>query len=971
MSNSVNLLIDGIKVAVKPGTTVLDAAKKHGIEIPTLCYDERVEVYGACGLCVVEEQGNPKLLRACSTTVREGMEILTDTPKVRSSRKCALELLLSDHSGDCRPPCVLACPAETDCQGYVGLIANGEYYESVKLIMEKLPLPASIGRVCPHPCETACRRQLVEEPVAIAYLKSFVGDIALEEGKGFKPTIAPDTGKQIAVIGGGPGGLTAAYFLRTKGHSVKVYDMMPEMGGMLLYGIPQYRLPKDILAKEVNNIKALGGIEYINNVRIGKDISFESLCAENDATLIAIGAWVSSKMRVKGEDLEGVLGGIDFLRDVALGKAPEIGQRVAVCGGGNTAMDACRTAVRLGAKEVYVFYRRTREEMPAEDFEIEEALEEGVDFKFLTNPEEFYGKDGKLSGVKLQLMELGEPDADGRRRPVPIEGAYKEIDLDTVIVAIGQKVDTRGFEDIECSPWNTVIADESSYRTSKEGVFAIGDATNDGADIAIAAIGEAHRACDVIDTYLKGDMVPFKRPFLVKKEVTADDFKYEERKARSLMPNLEPGVRKISFDEVALGFSQEAAVKEAARCLECGCNDFFECKLICQANDYDVTPAVYEGKIREEHRETAHPYIEQDAEKCILCGLCVRVCEEMVGVAALGLVNRGFETLVSPEFSVAWADTDCISCGQCVALCPTGALREKSMHVKSVPVSEHSTISTCPSCALACPIDIRTIGNTIVRTLPYGEKGILCAQGRFGHAISHSPARKTSPLIKTGNEYKELTLSQAYDSFSQNIKSVKDMYGPDSIAVLVSDSITSQEAYLAKELAVQAVGTENFFFYGPSEKPIIESLNLKETSKASLDRLFGPSFYEGINSHALQNLLNFKKVHNLAAFKAVIIIGERLPENLPAFDYTVYLGTGVDLEGSGVDLFIPAATYTETQGSFHPADGKTALLKKAPPQPACQATYLTICDLAGSLGHEFDEFKNFDKLDEALQKSRV
>ncbi|HOO26517.1 MAG TPA: 2Fe-2S iron-sulfur cluster-binding protein, partial [Clostridiales bacterium] len=182
MDKLINLTIDGKNVSVSPGTTVLDAAKKIGIEIPTLCHDKRVEVYGACGLCVVEAVGNPKLLRACSTKVAEGMEILTKTEKVVSSRKCALELLLSDHSGDCRPPCVLACPAQTDCQGYVGLIANGEYYESVKLIMEKLPLPASIGRVCPHPCETACRRQLVEEPIAIAHLKRFVGDIALEEG---------------------------------------------------------------------------------------------------------------------------------------------------------------------------------------------------------------------------------------------------------------------------------------------------------------------------------------------------------------------------------------------------------------------------------------------------------------------------------------------------------------------------------------------------------------------------------------------------------------------------------------------------------------------------------------------------------------------------------------------------------------------------------------------------------------------
>ena len=438
MSEYISLTIDGKQITVEKGATILDAAKAIGIDIPTLCHDKRVEVYGACGLCVVEAQGSPKLLRACSTKANDGMVILTQTPKVLSSRKCALDLLLSDHVGDCKAPCSLACPAGTDCQGYVGLIANGEYMEAVKLIREVLPFPASIGRVCPHPCETACRRQLVEEPISIAFLKSFVGDIALNTQEQYLPEPLADTGKKVAIIGGGPGGLTAAHFLRLKGHSVKVYDMMPEMGGMLLYGIPEYRLPKAVLDHEIGLTKSLG-MEFINNFKIGQDASLDEIKSQNDAVVVAIGAWKSSNMCVKGEDLKGVLGGIDFLREVELGTPPEIGNKVAICGGGDVAMDACRTAVRLGAKEVYVIYRRTRTEMPATPFEIDEAEEEGVIFKFLTNPQEILGENGKLTGVKLQIMELGEPDASGRCKPVPVEGAFEHIELDTIIMAIGQQ----------------------------------------------------------------------------------------------------------------------------------------------------------------------------------------------------------------------------------------------------------------------------------------------------------------------------------------------------------------------------------------------------------------------------------------------------------------------------------------------------------------------------------------------------
>ena len=725
---SITLTIDGKKIEAQEGSTILNVATQNGIKIPNLCYDGRVELYGACGLCTVEVEGIPKLLRACSTRVNDGMVVHTQTERVKASRKVALELLLSDHTGDCVAPCSKACPAGTDCQGYVGLIANGEYTEAVKLIKEKLPLPASIGRICPHPCEKQCRRQYVDEPISIAFLKSCVADMDLLSDT-YTPTIEPDTNKKVAVIGGGPAGLTSAYFLRKQGHSVTVFEQMPKMGGMLRYGIPEYRLPKAVLDKEIKLIEDMGVI-LKNNVNIGKDISFEDIKNDFDATLVAIGAWNSSKMRVQGEDLRGVWGGIDLLREVALGNKPEIGKNVAVCGGGNTAMDACRTAIRLGAENVYVIYRRTKDEMPADPQEILESEEEGVAYKFLTNPIEFTGENGKLNGVILQKMMLGEPDESGRRRPVAIEGETEEIELDSVIMAIGQYPNLTGFETLEATRKNTILADESRFTTSIDGVFAVGDATNKGADIAIAAIGEAQKASVVIDRYLNGETVGYKKPYFVERDSKSIDYSNFEKSERAKMPHMTPNDRKTNFKEVNFGFSEEMAKKEASRCLECGCHDYFECKLISYANDYDVKPSRFAGEKHNRNQENANDLISRNTDKCILCGLCVRVCEEVMGKSAIGLINRGFNTLVEPELSKPLKETDCIACGQCVALCPTGALREKTAFTKSVPVKENSKISICTNCSNLCSVDYRYIGSTVTRALPV-DNGILCKGGRF------------------------------------------------------------------------------------------------------------------------------------------------------------------------------------------------------------------------------------------------
>ena len=578
MTEQVTVTINGKKINARNDQTILDVIREHGIaDIPTLCYDPKLPPYGSCYLCVVEVEGVAKLIPSCDSRVGNGMVIHTHNERIRNARKTALELLLSNHYADCTAPCKQTCPAGVDVQGYIALMAAGKYREAVRLIKETNPLPLVCGRVCVRECEVACRRNLVDEAVGIDYLKRYATDIDIEDP--WTPEIAAPNGKRVAVVGGGPAGLTCAYYLALRGFSVTLFEQAPKLGGMLRYGIPEYRLPKDLLDKEIDWIINLG-IEVRVNTRLGKDFSLESLKKSgHDAIFLSFGAQKAKKMRLPEEDTtEGVLRGIDFLHQVQFDEKPRVHGTVVVVGGGNTAIDAARTAKRLGAGKVIILYRRTRDEMPAHHLEIDAARAEKVEMIFLSAPIQIVKTGGRLSGLTCIRMELGEPDESGRRSPVPIPGSDYKLDCDLVISAIGQDIDLCGLDltpDLKTTRQNAVVFNIDTLETSIPAIFAGGDMAT-GPSVAISAIAHgkiaANAIASLIQTHSTGSA---RKEFLSRKEAFGDvaggDYSDSRRIAREKMPELPAEERTSDFREVELGFTPQQAKNETSRCLECGC----------------------------------------------------------------------------------------------------------------------------------------------------------------------------------------------------------------------------------------------------------------------------------------------------------------------------------------------------------------------------------------------------------------
>ncbi len=707
--SKVNLIIDGKSITADSEETILAAANRANIYIPTICSHPDLRPTGDCGLCAVEIEGNTDFVQACNAKISKNMVVHTDSSSIRQKQRQLIEKILGQHPNACltcwrrkrcKPfdvclrnvdvtercvtcpenghcelqnvvdflgldvqsipceyrnlpvqrdnpyfdldynlciacgrcvracqelrgikaldfkeisgykvagpvkatykesgckycftcvevcpvgalvdkqaryrtisewegyvvPCSYACPAHIDIPRYVNLIARGMYSEALAVVREKVPFPGSLGRVCIHPCEQACRRGKLNESICIKFLKRFAAD----HDRGLwkqNNKIAPPTGKKVAVVGSGPAGLTAAFYLAKHGHAVTVFEALPKTGGMMRVGIPAYRLPWDILDAEIDEIKKAGV-----DIKVNSPVeSIDELTQQGfNAVFIAIGDHKGSKMGAEGENLPGVLDGVDFLRAVALGQDFKIGRKVAIIGGGNSAIDCARVALRVGSKEVTIVYRRTRVEMPAAPEEVEAALHEGVKIVFLAAPNKITRRDGKLD-MECIKMRLGEPDSSGRRSPVRIPGSEYTEEFDNIIAGIGQVSDIPAKFNLALNRGN-IKASEKTLETSVKGVFAGGDIVTGPASV-IGAIAQGRLAASSIDKYLGGNGVIDETlaPMEALEPWFGEEAGFSEKR-QPRMPELDLSGRMGNFTEVEFGYNEAAAVEEARRCYKC------------------------------------------------------------------------------------------------------------------------------------------------------------------------------------------------------------------------------------------------------------------------------------------------------------------------------------------------------------------------------------------------------------------
>jgi formate dehydrogenase major subunit len=820
---NINITINGKSISTTTGKTILEVINDHKIDhIPTLCHDDRLEPYGSCFVCVVEVKGMNRLVPSCSTPVSEGMEITTNNERIASSRKTALELLLSNHYADCIGPCIDNCPAHVDAQGYIALISMGKHHEALKLIKESNPLPLSIGRVCVRDCEEVCRRCYVDDPVAINFLKRYVADEDLANM--WKPELKPGSGKKVAIIGGGPAGLTTAYYLTKEGHACTIFEKLPKMGGMLRYGIPSYRLPREILDAEIKWIADLG-VALKNNTELGKDFTIDDLKDQGfDAIFLGIGAHKASRMRLDREDeISGIYGGIDFLREMETEGTKSLHGHVVVVGGGNTAIDAARTSLRCGAEEVSIVYRRSLNEMPAHRAEIEAALEEGVDIKFLTLPKALKDTKGHIDGIECMKMKLEEVKDGGRPKPIPIEGSEFFLPCDFLISAIGQGIEDTFLKQgttVETNKWFEVQVNDQTMETSIEGIFSGGDVVT-GPLTAISAIGQGKKAALAISEFLsKGKATARPKKFLSFKhkfgKISDAEFELCEKIDRVKMPELSLNDRQQNFEEVEVGLTDKQVEIEPVRCLECGCSEYFDCDLRKLSDDFQIEIDDYLGEVRKFKIDNTHPFIQLDPNKCINCGKCVRTCGEILKVSALGFVNRGFKAVVKPSMEKSLLETNCIGCGNCIDACPTGAISEKFPFKVLGTLPKHDHQSICNFCSIGCKINYKVIdhntyyiANTTEKILDGVNNGYLCVKGRFGHRYLNGNHKVHIPLVRRNGQLHQVEMTEALETTAKRIKEISTKYGPDSVAVMVSPKMSNEELYILQKFSRTALGNNN------------------------------------------------------------------------------------------------------------------------------------------------------------------
>jgi formate dehydrogenase major subunit len=742
VSPTFSIEIDGRTLTGREGQTILEVCRDNGVEVPTLCYEPKLPGFGACRMCVVEVEGEDAPPISCSRAAEPDMVVRTQTPRLRQVRKTNLELIFSDHNAYCLPPCQNKCPSHIDIPGFLKANTEGSFTESARIFKRTIPFPSVLGRVCPAPCEEHCRRDEVEEAIAIRDSHRYAGDQVLKaQALGEKAPvpfeIQPASGKRVAVVGSGPAGMSSAYYLAIAGHEVTVFERDPAPGGMLRYGIPQYRLPKvEVLEAEYQGAWDLG-VKLVADAELGRDFTISDLQNQGfDSVVVAIGCYDTNKLGIPGEDADGVLDGLEYLRIATLGLPypGHAGTRVVVVGGGFTSMDCSRTSVRQGAKEVTLVYRRDMKDMPAAN-EVHEMLEEGARAIFQAAPTRVItDESGKVTGMEFQRMALGAPDASGRRRPEPMAGTEFIIECDRVLLAIGQGPElswtANGADGVGATKQRRLGADAVTFATGRSGVFGTGDVRT-GAATVVQAVAEGRRAAYAVDAYLKGldlDAIRTRQTLAEPQPEFLSIVPYtgEVKEPRLRLRSMPAEVRSKSYIEYEIPYTQQEAMAESGRCLQCTCEAIGYCDLRRQGIEYGTTLRTLEparngtsfrsvsenrftGINHDYLRDDSHAFILREPSRCIDCGRCANVCKEVVGAACYDFMRTGFDTLVTTPLDMSLNTTPCVSCGRCAETCPTGALMPKPRVLEKYEVDESRCI-LCGICVDACPYDALRCG---------------------------------------------------------------------------------------------------------------------------------------------------------------------------------------------------------------------------------------------------------------------
>ena len=808
----VSVTINDQQVGVAAGCSILDAARHVGIDIPRLCHQEgKSDSPRPCLMCLVEVDGERK--RACRTTVAAGMVIETDTPELIAHRKERLQELAGHHYGDCKAPCTLTCPGGINVQGYINLIAKGEFEAALRLIKERNALPGIVCRVCPRFCETRCRRILLDEALSINHLKRFAVDHANLKG-GFTEEVGEPSGHKVAIIGGGPAGLSCAYYLRKQGHEVYIFEADTRLGGLARYGIPNFKMPDYELDREIETIIGMG-VQIRTGKEWGRDFNLADLRNDGfEAIFIASGMSQQIPLDVPGK--AHIWDGLSFLRHANSGERIDVGSKVMVVGGTKISIHAARSARRLGDVDVTVLYPRAKVEMPASQRDIDEAEKEGVQFFMMATPLGLAKTDAGRLRMEIARTVLSEPDKRGKRKPIPMEGSLLIWEGDLVINGFGQMSDGAfaGFGEIEAqlslSPKKAIKSNPSTMATNVPGIYAGGEAAT-GARSVIQAVDSGRRAAEAIHKEMTGNPVPKPADGRLNfskgkkfEDVDMANFTGSSVALAEAMPARPPERRIRDFDQVETGFSVEMAVREAKRCLQCGCTGLSKCTLRPLAIEHKV-PAKLAAKRLQCQEKTDHPSIRIDANKCVLCYRCERVCP-------YGAITLSFKeeegTVIDKDITI---NEKCVSCGVCVDACPTGTLMKNHLVLPLLPGEADMTNSVCTYCGTGCATEIYTKNNVIfeIKGDAHGPSnhGELCVKGRFGFDFYNSPERLTQPLLRESNEapFRKVSWYEALGFIADKLKD----YQGDRFAALASARCTNEDNYLLQKFTRSVMGTNS------------------------------------------------------------------------------------------------------------------------------------------------------------------